>query len=471
MFAKSNWAVIGINPESLQKFKGGLDTLPLMLTHSQLAAAIVTNQLERDTFGINPFNNPRLDEEHEITSEDAYTLMGYATATVEERRDRVLPSSLEDHAAFAFGLDPFSLDNSITLFGFWFVTNTYKDVSHTATLKEQRAYSDFHRPVKFLAPTDKKVIDAETRPTTAAIRKQFPVLIDYREGRVYIESTSKSDIMLVQDFLTAIGAEFFGLAWKFETEGHWPSKTLTNLFSQTAYAADFAKRAEDASRFRSDEIEKLEDKEMQQIVSKYFSATDLGGDKWASLSAPAQITLHPTSGPIVVQSPTNATTLLGMTEDAGVYSASVTIQERVTITKKKSGEERSFRKDTITFDINDGLNLVDVGAALLRGFDLPTFKKDIQREIRQTKKVPSIAEFWRYWLIEMSNAARTIGSEIAEVLQIKDEMSGIQAMSFGEGSDAVIEKTEGEFHKVIKDMQARGITVTHTPGLGSEIGE
>jgi hypothetical protein len=84
----------------------------------------------------------------------------------------------------------------------------------------------------------------------------------------------------------------------------------------------------------------------------------------------------------------------------------------------KDGGERTFRKDLICVDVNDRINLTDVGAAMLRGFDVPSFRKDLQREIRQTHQVPSIPEFWRAWLHELSNAVRTMEAAFREVLDL-----------------------------------------------------
>ena len=67
----------------------------------------------------------------------------------------------------------------------------------------------------------------------------------------------------------------------------------------------------------------------------------------------------------------------------------------------KDGGERTFRKELLCVDVNDRINLTDVGAAMLRGFDIPAFRKDIQREIRQTNQVPSIEQFWGNWLHEI----------------------------------------------------------------------
>jgi hypothetical protein len=200
------------------------------------------------------------------------------------------------------------------------------------------------------------------------------------------------------------------------------------LYEGTQYQSDFQKRADEATRFKANEIEKLEDKELESIVANYFSMTQLPIELWVGISAPAQIRLHDTSQPIAVKAPTSATMLLSMTDDAKVFSGSITFQERITSTSE-NGEERTFRKDLLGIDVNDQINLTDVGAAMMRGFDIPAFRKDIQREIRKTKQVPSIEQFWSNWLHEMSNAVRTIEATFGEVLDIdEDEQAGILPM-------------------------------------------
>jgi hypothetical protein len=95
----------------------------------------------------------------------------------------------------------------------------------------------------------------------------------------------------------------------------------------------------------------------------------------------------------------------------------------------KKGGETTFRKDLVTLQINDQINLVDAGAAMLRGLDVPAFRKDIQREIKQTKQVPTIDQFWSKWLQEMSNAVRIIESSFRELLGLAGaEPGGILPM-------------------------------------------
>jgi hypothetical protein len=312
-------------------------------------------------------------------------------------------------------------------YGLWAVSNEWKDVSDLASIKEQRSYVLLDRPYKFLQATDKTSVDKETLGVTAAVRKQVPVLLDFNEGRVYIENNNKKLIYTITTHLAKLGIEIIPVAWTYNLP-NWTAEVVNRLYEATQYQGDFQKRADEATRFKANEIEKLEDRELESIVANYFSMTELPGELWAGISGPAQIRLHDTSPPIGVKASTSATTLLNMTDDAKVISGAVTFQERVSTTSKNGGE-LTFRRDLLCIDVNDRINLTDVGAAMLRGFDIPALRKDIQREIRKTKEVPSIEQFWGKWLHELSNAVRTIDAAFRELLNIDgNQEAGILPM-------------------------------------------
>lgn len=65
-------------------------------------------------------------------------------------------------------------------------------------------------------------------------------------------------------------------------------------------------------------------------------------------------------------------------------------------------------RDIVRFDLNDRINLTDIGVAILRSFDMASYKKDVLHEIRKTRQVPAIPQFWRAWLHQLSCAVRTI---------------------------------------------------------------
>jgi hypothetical protein len=426
MFGRGTWAIMGLAKESLEAFRTSLEDGALMVVVSQMAASAITRHFNSDALGINPFSAPRLDEQQVLGSEHQQELARYATAGQEGRSELTLAPEILDAEGYGVAEQQFQLQSEVPWYGLWAVSNQWKDVSDLASVKEQQSYAVLDRPYKFLQAVDKRSVDQDTRGVTASVRKQVPVLLDFNEGRIYIESSNKKTIQEITEVLKKLGAEVVPVAWTY-SQPSWPAEVLNKLQNGTQYESDFVRRADEATRFKANEIEKLEDKELESIVANYFSMTQLPSELWVGISTPAKIRLHQTSQPISVRAPTSATTLLNMTSDAHLLSGSITFQERITFTKK--GEERTFRKDVLAIDLNDQINLTEVGAAMLRSFDLSAFKKDIQREIRQTKQVPSIEQFWSSWLHEMSSAVRTIEASFREILDLNgDEKAGILPM-------------------------------------------
>jgi hypothetical protein len=427
MFGRGSWAIVGLATESLEAFKTSLEDRAIMAGYSQMAASAITRHFSSDALGINPFRAPRLDEEHPIALEHQEPLAQYAITEHEEGSDHTLPPEVLDCAGYGFSEAQFRLHSTMPWYGLWAVSNEWKDVSDLASIKEQRSYVMLERPYRFLQAIDKKSIDQETLGVTAAVRKQVPVLLDFNEGRVYIESTNKKLIYTIVVRLQQLGAEILPVAWTY-SHPNWTAEIVNRLYEGTQFQEDFVKRADEATRFKTKDIEKLDDRELEAIVANYFSMTQLASDLWVGISGPALVRLHDTSPPIGVKAPTTATTLLNMTKGAAVLSGALTFQERVSFTGKDGGE-RTFRKDLLSIDVNDRINLTEVGAAMLRGFDIPAFRKDIQREIRQTHLVPSIEQFWGNWLHELSNAVRTIEAAFREVLDIDgNQQAGILPM-------------------------------------------
>jgi len=118
-----------------------------------------------------------------------------------------------------------------------------------------------------------------------------------------------------------------------------------------------------------------------------------------------------------VKTPETATTLMQITKEAKVTAGTLMWQEKGSSTSK-TGVEYAYRKDLFCMALNDRVNMTEVGAAMMRSFDLPAFRKDLQREIRKSGQVPSIEQFWSGWLHEMSNAVRTVEGTFREILDI-----------------------------------------------------
>ncbi len=422
MFGRGNWAILGLAKESLEVFRTNLENQLLMAASSQMAASAIARLYGADALGFNPFSAPRLDEEQELNEEQQAELAKFAITEREEGSEETLPEEILADKGYAVTAERFQLHPTMPWFGMWAVANDWKKASDLPSIKEQRSYVLLERPYRFLQATDKKTVDQETLGVTTIVRKQVPVLLDFNEGRVYIESTNKLLIYRIIVRLNLLAAQTIPVAWTFGTP-NWTEEILNRLYDKTQYEDEFVKRAEEAKRFSAKEIEKLEDRVMEAIVANYFSMTELPGGLWAGISGPAVIRLHATAPAIGVKAPTSATTLLRMTSDTGIVSGVLTFQECVPVLNKE-GVERIIRRDLVRMQLNDKINLTDVGAAMLRGFDLSTHKKDVQREIKQTKQVPSIPQFWGNWLHQLGNAVRTIEGAFREILDVDGDQEG-----------------------------------------------
>ncbi len=428
MFGRGTWAIIGLAQDSLESFRTTLENRTVMAGTSQLAAVAVTRHFSADALGLNPFRGPRLDEEFPLPLEHQEALAQYAITEHEEGSDHTLPDEVLACGGYGATEEKFKIHPSMPWYGLWAVSNEYKDVGDLASIKEHKAYVQLERPYKFLQAIDKKTIEQDLAGVTASMRVQVPVLLDFNDGRIYIESSNKKLIYAIVVRLQQLGAGAVPVAWTYNGRPNWPSAILNKLYEGTQFQDDFIKRADEATRFKPKEIEKLDDKELEGIVANFFSMTQLPSDLWVGISGPAQVRLHDTTPPIGVKAPTTATTLLQMTNGANVLSGALTFQERISFTGK-DGSDRTFRKDLFCLDVNDRINLTDAGSAMLRGFDLPSWRKDLLREMRQTNEAPSIEQFWANWLHELSNAVRTIEATFRELLELDgDQEAGILPM-------------------------------------------
>ena len=226
MFGRGTWAIVGLAKESLEAFRASLADRPVMAGQSQMAASAVTRHFSSDALGINPFGAPRLNEEHPLGLEHQEPLAQYAITEHEADSDYKLPAEVLACAGYGFSEEQFQLDSTIPWYGLWAVSNEWKDVSDLASIKEHRSYVSLERPYRFLQAIDKKSVDQDALGVTAAVRKQVPVLLDFNEGRVYIESSNKKLISEIVVRLQQLGAEIIRVAWTIVSRiGLWRSST------------------------------------------------------------------------------------------------------------------------------------------------------------------------------------------------------------------------------------------------------
>lgn len=377
MFGRSSWSVFGVDSD-FSKFNSNLES-GLFREFLQSSVMGKNKDVDTDSVGINPFSNPRLDEDDGTDTD----------------------------------ISGFSLGNGA--YAFWLVFNGQKDVTDPASKKEDLSYQHFGRPFRFLAKKEKEVVEEQVNSSAVMSRKQFPVIVDFQHGRVYAESTSKDDLLALRATLDELGAKTFSLCWSFG-DAEWPSFFLNKIYNGTRYSAEMKSRADELAKFRPDEVEKLEDKEMEKIVSAFFAFTPLENEFVACLGCPSQVRIHKVSDPVGVTSPSVSFTLMEMTNDPELAGANLTIVQPVA--KKTKNGEKIVNKPVLSVDINPNVNNFDAGAALLRGFDMPEFRKHVKLAIKAQGGL-QIKDFWAIWLTDMHDATLTIADSIINALALE----------------------------------------------------
>jgi len=384
MFARGSWAVFGIRADSEDAFVKSLDNF------ADVSQASAVNKAKGDslpTNGINPYDLPRFDEnnvELDVTS------------------------------------DSFKLGDHV--YGLWFCQNGFEDVTDPKSKQEGIAYEQAGKPFKFLKKEEKLHVESLVAASAVASRTQFPVLIDFAEGRVYAEVTGADEIGELRRLLEVMGAVPFNLSWNFGGP-NWVVDFLNKVQSMNKFHKPMLDRADELRRFRADEVVKLDDKMLESIVSGYFSMSELETGQWAGLSTPSKIKLFAASEPSAESAVSTAFTLLNLVDSAQIVSASVVFQNLDSKFNRK-GEEKPFRTDLFTIDMNDKINISDAGAAALRGFDMPQYKKDMKR-LAKSGDVP-IKVYWFDWLIAMKNSIHFFVDNVTETLSI-DKKLGLLA--------------------------------------------
>lgn len=419
LFGRGQWAIVGLEPESLSKFQESLANSGVLFDVSQLKASVLTKFEDRPSVGINPFDRPRYDEGLADTTilSDLHKQM----TQVPEGAPLTLPAGLDDF----FGSDEEAFALGDQKFGLWFVMNDHEDVTDIATRKEGVAYDNMQRPFKYLNKEEKKGIEDAVTATEVIVRKQIPVLLDFQHGRLYIASGKEEVILQVREFVTLLGAKTFSVRWDFKGFD-WTQRFFKYVIANTHFTAEMKRRAEDLARFRADEIEKFDDKNVEKVVSNFFAIAELENEHWVGLSTGARIKLHTTSDPVAVTNPSTAfELLLQNNREAEVATASVVFQELRSIFTKK-GEEKQIRNDLFTIDLNDKVNVQEAGAAMLRGFDLPGFKRDIKTTLK-AKGQMDVRDFWYMWLQGVHDAVLSFVDNMTTALELDKRIYGLMA--------------------------------------------
>jgi len=398
---------------------------------SQLKASLTTKFQNKATVGINPFASPRLDE----TLVDPLILQTVAKlldpVNSQPSSDSLPGKGLIEQLVDFYGANEAAFkigqDDQSHYYGFWAVFNDFDDVNDVPSKKEGLAYASVSRPYKFLNKDEKSGVDSFVQATNVLTRKQFPVLIDFIEGRVYAATTSVEEVGWVQSLIEALGGECFGLYWDFDNV-NFPSLFLNAVRCGTkpTFSSAMGTRASELTRFTKKELVKLDDKIMEKIVSNFFAITELDTSRWAALKGPSKIKLSATSDPITCTGPSEAFALLGLVapwENSLPAAATVVFQSLTS--KFKKDVEYPVRSDLFQLVLDDNMNLQDAGAALLKGFDVPSFKREVMRQIKDSKSELPIAQYWDAWLRVMRSAIAMFIDDMTETLKVDKKEFGL----------------------------------------------
>jgi hypothetical protein len=413
LFSRGVWSVFGIRSTSLDAFRVSLGDKNKLAAVSQLVATARTKFGGVPSCGINPYASPRMDEGLAIT--DDLLRLSQQIAKEEIDADSWV-------AYYGSNEQQYSLGNN--QYGFWLAINEFEDVTDIKSKEEALAYKEASKPFKFLSKDEKKVIEANVIASAVLSRKQFPVLVDFNSQNVYVASGNADEVGMVRSIIGLLGGEDYSLAWQFDTP-EWPSRFLATVNDKNKFEADMQTRAEELTRFRPEEVEKLDDRMLEGIISTYFAMSELETGLWCGLKAPARIRLFKPSEPVSVSNPSVAFSVLSQFDKAAVSAASVMFQNLDSRFDRK-GTEKLYRTDLFTIDVNDNVNLTDAGAAMLRGFDIPTFKREMRRAAKGRDSGLSIGEYWGSWLNEMKTAVLTFCDNVTETLKIDKKKYGLK---------------------------------------------
>lgn len=445
LFSKGQWAILGLKIDSFPKFQATMNDPLKLLLASQLVATIRTRFKNCSTVGINPFDKPRKDE---VLAESPNST-NLVDPGVEDIHDYLeLRSNFPDTPSV---FDPILYDKAygatepdfvinaglFNTYGMWVVFNDYEDVSDIASKREQLAYDTLGRPYKFAVKDDKTHIETTAKGLTIPVRRQFPIIVDYQTGRVFIAASSKEDILTVRQILENMGAEIYSVYWSFG-KPEWPRQFLTKISDTTKFSTEFQKRAEERTRFTKEEVEKLEDKMMERIVSNFFAMAELPTGQWAGLKTPTHVKLSKTSEPFSCSDPTSAAYLRDMADAFEVVSAGVVFQELTSRLAKGGGDEIPVRNDLFTLNIDDNVNNLEAGAAMFKGFDLPKYKGEMKRFLKQ-KGQATIKDYWYEWTSGLRTAIAYFSDNVTETLtpdgMVADKDWGLKEAAYEASSE------------------------------------
>lgn len=260
VYGKMSWSRLQILPESLEDLKKNLEEFTGWLAVSALSAEIMVKYDDwSDSHGLNRISSPRgelelYDKILDITGlgdSDSDKLKDIMVESfigkyedIKESNTLVVNDESWDFELSLDGLYPTLEDLKLNedRLAFWFVTRKRVNLEDLDSQKESLAIKEHNVPFKLLKGDARKVIMANLEEEIHSDRKQFPVLVNLQNGRIYVGTTNKKSLEMLSGFFqNNFGVPMFGTTLTFgDTSTPWEMDLFGNILEENILDAEIS---------------------------------------------------------------------------------------------------------------------------------------------------------------------------------------------------------------------------------------
>lgn len=283
-----------------------------------------------------------------------------------------------------FGDDTNTLEGCDILdqvYAIWFTQMAEAPTMDVNVLKEHLSFTSYSSPFKFLPKEQKQdIMDMIENEERTIGQIHAPVILDFKQGRLWVSSTKKDILEAVRVFLAQNEIDTSALCFDFGTND-WPSQVLNFIVEGQFYLDDFLNRAEQVKKEGDPKlVEAHENPVMEKILKRFFRCNEYDGYK-LFLGTPSKLNFSNQITTVGVNNPYDGNEILN-NGPLGVASARVTISEGDT----------ELMQDLISVEISDNTH-IDPGFIVFKGLEA----HDLSSAIKETGKANGKLTLKDYW--------------------------------------------------------------------------
>lgn len=452
LFTKGNWTRFGVAPdESLEALKQLLDDpRRLFMSSAFVARTLLLGNSEMDTsVGVNPPCWPCGDAPFPLTQvtldRKVHPVVGAQLADDTNLTPWDLPEKVDDalvDEGIMFGAhdrywgsqaEHFLLVGEDTpVYGFWFVFLKREGLDDLNALKEHAAATSNGQPFRTLVGSSKtditKALESDGLVDYIS-RKQFPVVIDFRTGDIWVGTATKGLLDAFKFWMTrhlSVIPERMGLDMGGDPRfaqlalNVFRDKDLYALERQEAY--ELAQKEKEAEGEEVEEADEAPETPVQvEEVPDGFAITDIA-------------TYAANDSTMIVSVGTDALITLGTKGRAAVGAHHPL--DAIALLKEIEGAELAAARLTIKDNIGDGMATVHVEAsaalaeATYRGLELdfqtscnPMLEEGLQGVIFDEQgdgEISRVNNWWMRYYVRLQKAERMVITALATALEFED---------------------------------------------------